>query len=128
MVRSAVVAFILSAFALPAFSGTHKETYPNACSEVWTEVKDTLGNSENYTVEITDEARMAATYNVKHAAHVTITGALSQPQCVQAHLIVENPIRLGPAGKGKFRLIQDALKIRYIVAFSFAARGGHRPL
>jgi hypothetical protein len=75
MVRFAVVTFILSAFALPAFSGTHKQTYPNACSEAWTAVKDTLGDSENYTVKITDEARMAATYNVKHAAHVTITGA-----------------------------------------------------
>lgn len=78
MVRFAVVAFILSAFALPAFSGTHKQTYPNACREVWTAVKDTLGDSENYTVKITDESRMAATYSVKHAAHVTITGALRQ--------------------------------------------------
>jgi hypothetical protein len=78
MLRFAVVAFILSAFALPAFSGTHKQTYPNTCSDVWTAVKNTLGDSENYTVKITDEAHMAATYNVKHAAHVTITGALRQ--------------------------------------------------
>jgi hypothetical protein len=78
MLRFAVVVFIISAFALPAFSGTHKQTYPNACSEVWTAVKDTLGDSENYAVKITDEARMAATYNVKHAAHVTITGTLRQ--------------------------------------------------
>jgi len=76
MMRFAMVAFILSAFAMPAFSGTHKETYPNACSEAWTAVKNTLGNSENYTVKIADEAGMAVTYNVKHAAHVTITGAL----------------------------------------------------
>jgi hypothetical protein len=78
MVRPAIVAFILSAFTLSAFSGTHKQTYPNACSEVWTAVKNTLGDSENYTAIVTDEARMAATYNVKHAAHVTITGALRQ--------------------------------------------------
>ena len=78
MLRFAVAAFVLSAFALPAFSGTHKDTYPNACSEVWAAVKDTLGNSENYTVKITDEARMTASYSVKHAAHVTITGALRQ--------------------------------------------------
>jgi hypothetical protein len=78
VLRFAVATFVLSAFALPAFSGTHKDTYPNACSEVWAAVKDTLGNSENYTVKITDEARMTASYAVKHAAHVTITGALRQ--------------------------------------------------
>ena len=78
MVRFALVAFIISAFALLAFSGTHKETYPNACSEVWAAVKDTLANPENYTVKISDEAHMAASYSVKHAAHVTITGALRQ--------------------------------------------------
>jgi hypothetical protein len=68
----------LSAFALPVFSKTHKDTYPNACSEVWTAVKDTLGNAENYSVKMTDEARMTTTYSVKHSAHVTITGALRQ--------------------------------------------------
>jgi hypothetical protein len=68
----------LSAFALPAFSKTHKETYPNACSEVWAAVKDTLGNPENYSVKVADEARMTTTYSVKHSAHVTITGALRQ--------------------------------------------------
>jgi hypothetical protein len=78
VLRFAVAVFVLSAFALPAFSGTHKDTYPNACSEVWAAVKDTLGNSENYTVKITDEARKTASYSVKHAAHVTITGALRQ--------------------------------------------------
>jgi hypothetical protein len=78
MVRFATVAFILSVFALPAFSGTHKQTYPNACSDVWKAVKNILGDSENYTVKITDDARMAATYDVKHAAHVSITGALRQ--------------------------------------------------
>ena len=78
MLRFAIAVFVLSAFALPAFSGKHKDTYPNACSEVWAAVKDTLGNSENYTVKMTDEARMATSYTVKHAAHVTITGALRQ--------------------------------------------------
>jgi hypothetical protein len=78
MVRFALVASILFAFALPAFSGKHKETYPNACSEVWTAVKDTLGNAENYTIKISDEARMAVTYSVKHSAHVTLTGTLRQ--------------------------------------------------
>lgn len=78
MLRLVVAAFILSTFALPAFSGTHKDTYPNACSEVWAAVRDTLGNAENYTVKLTDEARMTSSYSVKHTAHVTITGALRQ--------------------------------------------------
>jgi hypothetical protein len=78
VLKFAVAAFVLSAFALPAFSGKHKDAYPNACSEVWAAVKDTLGNAENYTVKITDEARMTASYSVKHSAHVTITGALRQ--------------------------------------------------
>jgi hypothetical protein len=78
MVRFAFVAFVISAFALPTFSGTHKESYPNACSEIWAAVKDTLGNPENYTIKIADESRMTASYSVKHSAHVTLTGALRQ--------------------------------------------------
>ena len=78
VLRFTVAAFVLSVFALPAFSGTHKDTYPNACSEVWPAVKDTLAKSENYTVKKTDEAKMTSSYSVKHSAHVTITGALRQ--------------------------------------------------
>jgi hypothetical protein len=78
VVKFTVVFFILSALALPAFGKTHKETNPNACGEVWAAVKDTLGNSENYTIKISDEARMTASYAVKHSAHVSLTGALRQ--------------------------------------------------
>jgi hypothetical protein len=78
MVRLTLVAFVISVIALPAFSGTHKEAYPNACSDIWAAVKDTLGNPENYTIKIADESRMTASYSVKHSAHVTITGALRQ--------------------------------------------------
>ena len=63
---------------LPATAGTHKETYSNPCSEVWTAVKGTLGKVENYEIKIADETRMTASYSVKHSAHVTITGALRQ--------------------------------------------------
>jgi hypothetical protein len=76
--RLAVVALTSLALALPAFSKTHKDTYSNACGEVWAAVKDTLGNPENYTVKMTDEARMTVSYTVKHSAHVSITGALRQ--------------------------------------------------
>ena len=78
MIRLIIVGLVLSALALPALSKTHKDTYPEACSSVWLAVKDTLGNAENYTVKITDEARMTSSYSVKHSAHVTVTGALRQ--------------------------------------------------
>jgi hypothetical protein len=78
VLKFAAAALLLTVFALPGFSKTHKVTYPNACSEVWTSVKDTLGNAENYTVKLTDEAHMTASYGVKHSAHVTVTGALRQ--------------------------------------------------
>jgi hypothetical protein len=78
VLRFAVAAFLLSTFALPVLSKTHKVTYPNACSEVWTAVKDTLGNAENYTIKITDESKMTMSYSVKHSVHVTVTGALRQ--------------------------------------------------
>ena len=68
----------LSACTWPALGKTHRNSYPNACSEVWAAVKDTLGNSEKYSVKLTDEARMTTSFSVKHSAHVTITGALRQ--------------------------------------------------
>ena len=76
--RVVVVALIALALALPAFGKTYKSTYPVACSEVWGAVKTTLGNAENYSVVESDDAKMTASYNVKHAAHVTITGAALQ--------------------------------------------------
>jgi hypothetical protein len=78
MMRSVVVALMWLAVALPAFGKTYKSTYPDPCSEVWGAVKDTLGNAENYSVTESDDAKMTASYNVKHAAHVTITGAALQ--------------------------------------------------
>ncbi|WP_321476973.1 hypothetical protein [uncultured Paludibaculum sp.] len=91
MLRFAVAALLLFAFALPLHSKTHKVAYPNACGDVWTAVKDTLGNAENYTIKITDETRMIATYSVKHSAHVTLTGTLRQRP---------NTVSLSPHGDG----------------------------
>jgi len=76
--RRVFVALILFALALPAFGKTSKNTYPAPCSELWGAVKDTLSNAENYNVEDSNDTLMTATYKVKHAAHVTITGALTQ--------------------------------------------------
>jgi uncharacterized protein YkwD len=37
-----------------------------------------IRNSEDYSVKLTEEARMTTSYPVKHAALVTMTGALRQ--------------------------------------------------
>jgi hypothetical protein len=76
--RHVVVALISLALALPAFGKTSKNTYPAPCSELWGAVKDVLSNAENYNVEESNDTLMAATYKVKHAAHVTVSGAILQ--------------------------------------------------
>jgi hypothetical protein len=76
--RLMVVTLVSLALALPAFGKTSKSTYPVACSELWGAVKDVLSNAENYNVEESNDTLMAATYKVKHAAHVTVSGAVLQ--------------------------------------------------
>jgi len=76
--RLILVAIVLT-LNLQAFAKTYKTTYSVACSDLWPAVKDTLSNPDNnYEVLISDDTRMTADYNVKHAAHVTITGAILQ--------------------------------------------------
>lgn len=57
-----------------AFGRTTKSTYPDSCSEVWSAVKDTLSNVDNYSVDASDDAAMSASYHPKHTVHVTVTG------------------------------------------------------
>ena len=76
--RLVVVALLSLVFALPAFGKTYKNTYPVPCSEVWGAVKDTLSSPENYSVVESDDTQMTATYDVKHSAHVNISGAALQ--------------------------------------------------
>jgi hypothetical protein len=45
---------------------------------VWGGVKDTLSNPENYNVVESDDAKMTASYKVKHSAHVNVSGAILQ--------------------------------------------------
>ena len=73
-----VVALISLALAVPAFGKTSKTTYPAPCSELWGAVKDVLSVAENYNVEESNDTLMTATYKVKHAAHVTVSGAVLQ--------------------------------------------------
>ena len=74
----AFVALLSLALALPSFGKTSKNTYPTPCSDLWGAVKDVLSNAENYNVEESNDTLMAATYKVKHAAHVTVSGAVLQ--------------------------------------------------
>ena len=76
--KSVVVALLALALALPSFGKTSKNTYPTPCSDLWGAVKDVLGNAENYNVEDSNDTLMTATYKVKHAAHVTVSGAVLQ--------------------------------------------------
>ena len=76
--RLAVAGLVSLALALPAYGRTTKSTYSNSCADVWTAVKDTLSNPENYEVKESDDSRMTAAYHVKHTVHVTITGAALQ--------------------------------------------------
>jgi hypothetical protein len=77
--RIIVPGLLLLALTLPASAKTYKSSYSVPCSDVWSAVKDTLSNPDNhYEVVENDDAAMKASYNVKHAAHVTISGAILQ--------------------------------------------------
>lgn len=73
-----VIAALLAMLVLPAFGKTYKSTYPLTCTEVWGAVKATLNDADHYEVVENDDSKMTASYNVKHQAHVTITGAILQ--------------------------------------------------
>ncbi len=76
--RGVVVALIALVLALPSFGKTSKNTYPATCSELWGAVKGVLSDAENYNVEESSDTLMTAAYKVKHAVHVTVTGAVLQ--------------------------------------------------
>ena len=76
--RFVVIALMSLSLALPMFGKTYKSTYPVPCGEVWSGVKDTLSNPENYTVVESDDTNMTVSYHVKHSARVTVTGAVLQ--------------------------------------------------
>ncbi len=76
--RLLVVALMSLAVALPAFGKSHKSSYSFPCSEVWSAVKQTLGNEENYSKVELNETTMTAAYHVKHAVHISAGGAILQ--------------------------------------------------
>jgi hypothetical protein len=76
--RIAAMALLTLSFAVPAFSMTYKTSYPIPCNQVWVAVKDTLSVPDNYTVVTSDDTQMTASYDVKHSAHVNISGTVLQ--------------------------------------------------
>ena len=78
MMRSVVVVLISVVLAVPVFGKTYKSSYPDNCSQLWSAVTDTLSNADNYNVTEKDDAKMTASYDPKHAAHVNVSGALLQ--------------------------------------------------
>jgi hypothetical protein len=90
--RLVLAASMFLILTVPAFGKTYKTTYPVPCSDLWNAVKDTLSNpANNYEVAASDDAKMHADYDVKHAAHITITGGILQRQ---------NHVTLVPKGNG----------------------------
>jgi hypothetical protein len=78
MKRYALVMLMSCIVALPTFGKNNKSNYTESCSDLGPAVKDTLSNRNNYSVTATDDAKMHADYDVKHTAHVNISGALLQ--------------------------------------------------
>jgi len=90
--RLAVGALLSLALALPAFGKTYKNTYSIPCSQLWPAVKDTLSNPDNhYEVKASDDAKMHADYDVHHAVHADVSGAVLQRT---------NKVTLVPKGTG----------------------------
>jgi hypothetical protein len=89
--RFSALIFLAFTLALPVFGKTYKNSYSVPCGQVWTGVKATLANADNYTVDEMDDAQMKATYDVKHQAHVNVSGALLQRK---------NKVSLLPKGSG----------------------------
>jgi|SRR5579872_2934208 len=73
-----LIILMLFVLATPLAGKTYKSTYPVPCSDVWSAVKDTLSNPDNYAVAESDDAKMTAAYHVKHSVHVNISGAALQ--------------------------------------------------
>ncbi len=91
MKRFLLVILISLIAVVPAFGKHYKNAYPDPCSQVWGAVKDALSHPDNYNVTASDDAKMTADYDVKHAAHVNVSGALLQRK---------NHVTLIPKGTG----------------------------
>jgi len=89
--RFVIVALTSLVLALPTFGKTYKSAYPIPCTDLWGAVKDTLSNADNYNVVENDDAKMTASYKVKHSIHITITETVLQRT---------NKVTLVPKGTG----------------------------
>jgi hypothetical protein len=86
-----LLVLLLVAVAVPSLGKTYKYAYSVACGDIWPAVHQVLSVPEDYTVIENDDAKMSATYDVKHSAHVNVSGALLQRK---------NKVTLVPASSG----------------------------
>jgi hypothetical protein len=63
-VRQMIVAFLVTAAALPAVAKTHKDDYTVPCSTLWQAVRDTVRNSGKYGIISINDEEMTASYNI----------------------------------------------------------------
>jgi hypothetical protein len=61
--KTLCVASFLLIFTMPAW-GKIRQVYPVPCDDLWTAVKDTLGNQSNYGIVYMDEYRQKASFTV----------------------------------------------------------------
>ncbi len=78
MKKIGLIALVSLFLTLPTYAMTYKTSYAIPCSQVWVAVKDTLSVPDNYTVVSTDDTQMTSSYDVKHSAHVNISGTVLQ--------------------------------------------------
>ena len=89
--RTLIVACLAFILTMPTFAKTYKGSFPATCNEVWAAVNDVLSHPDMYDVQATDDSKMHADYDVRHQAHVNVSGAILQRQ---------NHVTLTPKGSG----------------------------
>jgi hypothetical protein len=63
MPKTLIVVFFALVFSTPTFAKSH-DVFPMSCDDLWTAVKDTLGNPNDYNVIAVDEAAQKASFVV----------------------------------------------------------------
>jgi hypothetical protein len=115
MMKSVLVALMSLTLAVPAFSKTHKETYPVPCSDLWAAVKDTLRNSGNYGIISTDNAEMTASYNILGAIRKRTNSVVLNTQGSGCELQIQSNysgIAHDDAGDFKKRVDESLAKLK----------------
>jgi hypothetical protein len=127
MPRFLITSFLVLVFAVPALAKP-RDVYPVPCNDLWTALKDTLGNQRNYGVFWEDDAGQKASFVVVGAlAHYTQIVELRTRGggCVANATILE----LGPDNRDwrqfQHRLARSLAKLQAAKPKSAAMATGH---